>query len=746
MNPELNSDKANAPKDKSRKGLHLLWGAAGAFAIGVVLWFADASSTLSPYSEPKDSPYNLLVQGFRAGHLNLNRQAPPEIARLSNPYNPAVDARSLADLSYYKGKVYLYFGVTPALVVFWPYVIVTSYYLSDKSAVIIFFISGFLIAAAILHDLWRRYLSRISGWTAAAGMFVLVLASAITLWCNFTVVAMSCGFAFTMLALWGTWQALHDPKRRVCWVLLASLAYGLAVGARPSLLFGGIIVLLPAAQAWRWCSWRQSGWLLAAAAGPAMLIGLGLMLYNYQRFENPFEFGWHFQLNQGYDPTTARQFSLHFLWFNFHFYFLEPLRWSRHFPFLQTVALPALPAGYYPGEGDPYAGLLANYPSVILALAAPLVWRGRPEEEAWILRWFVGAIFLLFVIFALTLCLFFAAGGRYAMDFLTILVMLAVLGILGLERALALLPGWRFVMRAGVGLLVIYSLFYNVLESIETHATADSLVGNAMLAQGRLNEAEMQYQKALSLWPDSADANAGLGSVFFQRGQIDQAIVQYQKAIEIKPGGAETHNNLGYCYLQKRQVGEAIIQFQKAVELRPDSAAFHNILGNALFQNRQIPDAIIQYKKALELNPDFAETYNNLGYCLLQEGQVDEAIIQYQNAVKTRPESESYHNALANAFFQKGQIDQAIAQYQKTLEIKPDFAEARYNLGYCFLQTGQLDDAIVQFQKAIELQPQFAQAYISLGDAYSKKGMAAQATAARRKAAELSADLSKPNK
>ena len=115
---------------------------------------------------------------------------------------------------------------------------------------------------------------------------------------------MSCGFAFTMLALAAIWCALHEPKRQVLWLLLASLAYGLAIGSRPSLLFGIIILLMPVAQAWRAAtepgSRRRVGLLLVAAVGPVMLIGLGLMLYNTLRFDNPFEFGWHYQLTGSY--------------------------------------------------------------------------------------------------------------------------------------------------------------------------------------------------------------------------------------------------------------------------------------------------------------------------------------------------------------------------------------------------------------------------------------------------------------
>jgi len=64
-------------------------------------------------------------------------------------------------------------------------------------------------------------------------------------------VASSCGYMLTMLALAAIWGALHEPQRRCRWLAIASVAYGLAVGARPSLLFGAVILLVPVVQAWR---------------------------------------------------------------------------------------------------------------------------------------------------------------------------------------------------------------------------------------------------------------------------------------------------------------------------------------------------------------------------------------------------------------------------------------------------------------------------------------------------------------
>jgi tetratricopeptide (TPR) repeat protein len=692
---------------------HVVFCVVCVLVIGIFAWFAEPKSLELKGSSAAGSRYNQLVQGFCAGQLNLKIEVPPGVARLNDPYDPAINSafiEDVNDLSYYKGKFYLYFGVTPALVLYWPYLAITGHYLSDKDAVVFFYALGFLVAAGLLRAVWRRYFPEASVGVAVAGLLILGMIigtqKVLSLWCSVYETAIGCGFAFTMLALAAIWRALHEPKRRVLWLLLASLAYGLAVGARPSLLFGAAILLVPVVRAWRGAtepgSRRQVGGVLAAAAGPLMLIGLGLMLYNTLRFDSPFEFGWHYQLNAGYRPTTAQQFSLHYFWFNFRFYFLEPMRWGGHFPFLHASRLSPLPSGYN-GVADPYGGILSNYPLVWLALAAPLAWRGRPAECVSVLRWFVAAVFLFFLTGALTICLFFSALTRYEMDFLPALLLLAVIGIFGLERALMNLPVWRHIARWSWCLLLAYAVVFGILESVEAYAEANYLVGNDLLAQGLVDGAVVQYQKALALWPESANAHGGLGNALFQKGEGNQAIIHYQKALESKPDFAGVHNNLGYCLLVMGRVDEAAVHYQKAVELCPQSPVYHSGLGNAF----------------------------------LRKGLVDEAMVQYQESLALQPESADVRERFGDALFRKGRLDEAIIQYQKALEIKPNLAEAYNNLGYCFLQLGRVDEAIVQYRKAIELQPRFAQAYNNLGNAFRRKRLGAEAMACYQKVIEL---------
>lgn len=376
-------------------------------------------------------------------------------------------------MAYYKGKFYFYYGIIPALVLYWPYEALTGGYLPDAFAVGIFLSVGFMAAASLLYGVRRRYFPDVSIWVLAAGTFALgaALVSLELGWLFYriTEVAVSCAFAFSMLSLVAIWRGLDEPKRPVKWMLLAGLAYGLAIASRPSLLFGAIILLIPAARAWYAATGRdarlRTAWLLAATTGPVLAIGMGMMIYNYLRFDNPFEFGLHYQLTS-YRASAVTYFSPHYFWFNVWFYFLEPMHWSSQFPFLQLIQpLTSLPPRYLE-TGAAYGGIISvSFPLMWLALAAPLAWKNRLPEEVSVLRWFVMGVFLLLIICGLSVCLFFCAFTRYELDFLPGMMVLSVIGILSLERALAEVPKWRLIARWGWCVLLAYSLVFDLLAS-----------------------------------------------------------------------------------------------------------------------------------------------------------------------------------------------------------------------------------------------------------------------------------------
>ena len=78
-----------------------------ALVIGVYAWSAKSGRMELWSLQAKNSYYNLLVQGFRDGQLNLKREVPPGLAQLADPYDPLDNSpylstdNPLLDLSYY---------------------------------------------------------------------------------------------------------------------------------------------------------------------------------------------------------------------------------------------------------------------------------------------------------------------------------------------------------------------------------------------------------------------------------------------------------------------------------------------------------------------------------------------------------------------------------------------------------------------------------------------------------------------
>jgi len=548
-----------------------------ALVIAVYACMARPGFLTSPSLDPADAYYNLLVRGFRAGQLNLRTDVPRGFARLADPYDPAAhSAYRVLDMSYYKGKLYLYYGATPALVLFWPYVAVTGHYLSQQDAVVVFCLVGFLASAGLLCALWRRYFARVNVAVVAAGILSLGLATCIPLLlarCDVYEVPISCGYALTMLTLAAIWRALHESRNRSGWLMVASLAYGLAVGARPLLLFGAVILLVPVVYPWG--GRRAMLVRLLAAMVPIALIGLGLMLYNALRFDNPFEFGLRYALSAD-RQNTVQPFSLRYLWFHIRVYFLKPARWTDRFPFVHDVSVPPLPVGH--GLVEHAFGVLTNIPLVWLALAAPLAWRGRLPQMHSILRGFLLAVAALFGITTLTLCLFFSASIRYEAEFLPLLVLLAVISIFSAERTLAPtsesgLSGPRVprcAARWGWSLLLAFSVAFNLLASVERFAEAHYSLGTALQGTGRMQEAIGQYEQALRLRPNYAVAHNNLGIILFEQGRPQDAIAQFEQALRLQPDFTRAHYNLGLALEKLGRREDAIRHYEQALRLSPD--------------------------------------------------------------------------------------------------------------------------------------------------------------------------------
>ena len=428
--------------------------AAALLLLGVAAWYAWVPASFHARwltTHPTDYNHEL-TDALLAGQLHLARVPDLRLVTLPDPYDPAANAvYRINDLSYYRGRYYLYHSAVPALTVFAPVKLLTGRYLSPAAAVWVFCVIGAGASLALLLGLRERLAPRCPTPVVAGAALALTCAQGAHVVLRdgmLNQVPIAAAYGFLMLGLLALWRARPEARHPAAWLVLGSLALGLAIASRPNYLFAVALALLVVVFArWRQAGGRWSGRLvrdLLAAGLPVGCLVTGLLVYNYARFGDPREFGMRYMLG-GWDqralPTLA--------WGNFaenaYHYLLAPGVYSLSFPFVTAPSWQAI-------------GLLLHAPFVWLALLLPVVLRSKDDAARTFCLtllgvWLANFTLLLFLPSGNNAAVLTSANARYLLDFQPALMLLAAAGALATGHALAE-RAWSRRLFTGGGLLL----------------------------------------------------------------------------------------------------------------------------------------------------------------------------------------------------------------------------------------------------------------------------------------------------
>jgi len=132
------------------------------------------------------------------------------------------------------------------------------------------------------------------------------------------------------------------------------------------------------------------------------------------------------------------------------------------------------------------------------------------------------------------------------------------------------------------------TLFTHAIDVTENNFTAHTVLGLALSAKGKTNEAIAQFSEAIRINPLCADALNNLGVLLTRLGKTDEARPCLEKATRLKPQFAEVVGKLAVELASKGHIEEAITYYRDALRWKPDQADTCNNLAWLLATN---PDA-----------------------------------------------------------------------------------------------------------------------------------------------------------
>ncbi|HWW83774.1 MAG TPA: tetratricopeptide repeat protein, partial [Vicinamibacterales bacterium] len=133
-----------------------------------------------------------------------------------------------------------------------------------------------------------------------------------------------------------------------------------------------------------------------------------------------------------------------------------------------------------------------------------------------------------------------------------------------------------------------------------------TMLGILAQSQGKSEEAEGWYQKALQIDPRAAVASNNLAWLYAEQNrELGMAQELAEAAHASMPNQLEVTDTLGWVYLKRQSVARAIPLFQRCLDVEPENAGYHYHLGMAFAQNGEDRKARIELEQALKLKPDF---------------------------------------------------------------------------------------------------------------------------------------------
>jgi protein O-GlcNAc transferase len=222
-------------------------------------------------------------------------------------------------------------------------------------------------------------------------------------------------------------------------------------------------------------------------------------------------------------------------------------------------------------------------------------------------------------------------------------------------------------------------------------------------------QALRDFNAAVELDQDCADAWYGMAEAHEGLGHYPEAIEAYQKARALDPAGRGTIATcaIGNC---QRQLGEreaALRSYEAALASNPALDRIWQNHARLNFELGRYEEARAGFARLAELQPGRAAGWIWQGYCLQLLGRDEAAKGCYDRAGNDVDVAEVWMVVGADEL-QRGRWNEALNAYDRAIGLKPDWGGAHSVRAACLTELGRSGEAIAAFQRAAALDQRLA--------------------------------------
>jgi tetratricopeptide (TPR) repeat protein len=172
--------------------------------------------------------------------------------------------------------------------------------------------------------------------------------------------------------------------------------------------------------------------------------------------------------------------------------------------------------------------------------------------------------------------------------------------------------------------------------------------GLKLVSQGKREQAERHFTRAIAAFPGYFQAYAERGSAHAAAGKISEAAADFRHALEINPRYGPALRGSGICNFQLGRYSEAAAELEKAAAMEPAAARNFLLLGVVQAVLNRTNEALASLRHALWLDPEgCVRARLHLAKIYIKEGRTKPALAQLEAYLEAAPDSPDKEELLA---------------------------------------------------------------------------------------------------
>jgi tetratricopeptide (TPR) repeat protein len=230
------------------------------------------------------------------------------------------------------------------------------------------------------------------------------------------------------------------------------------------------------------------------------------------------------------------------------------------------------------------------------------------------------------------------------------------------------------------------------------------------LDHGDLEQAKMELLQLTTQTPRSAEAHLRLGKVLELQGRVNEAEACFRRALELDADYVGALIGLGHVDAARGDLQLALKRYNAAIEIEPHEAEAHFALAQALEAMGRTDDALASYFRTLEFNPLHPQVSHRIGAIQLSRNQPDQALARLDQAADLAPDNGEIRVLRGKAHLILHHLPQAIADFRVAASQLPNRADLYCQLALALDAANRKSDALQAAEEALRLAPDSAAA------------------------------------